>query len=170
MAAWLGLAGVVLGAVITGLSTHLEAAKQSTRERRAEARRRRIAAMEEIYELLSATLSMAAKFSLGMNKSIRSDAVFVQDQWIDKTLKFDRLRMLIDFYVPPLKSDMDAISVQLHIIGSDGTAVENSGSLTGVQKVNITRTTYTAMSEMSRLAFAAQRKLSQEMHKLNDDI
>src|SRR5687768_6322054 len=116
MEAWLGLIGALAGTAIGGFVTYKVSTQQHSHERVVETQRRRIEAMEAIYELLSSVTAHASALNMGVIGDLGYGVQFKADSLKEK-IQFDRLRMLVDFYAPTLKPSIKAMGVQLAIIG-----------------------------------------------------
>jgi hypothetical protein len=166
MGEWLGLIGALAGTAIGGFVTYKVATQQHSHERRIDKHSRKIEAFEAIYDLLSTIASQASTLNtgvigdLGYNSPLKADI-------LKEKIQFDRLRMLVDFYAPELKSSVKAMFLQLGMIGKAVGEVMLEKNRTDEWKTNTVKAGTLASMEIERLAREAQEKLGELMQALS---
>jgi hypothetical protein len=169
MSEWLGLIGTLAGVVIGGFITNKVATQQHLHERLLEKRRHKIEAFEAIYEILSAIvfqvsiLKMSIIGCLGYSSPLKGDI-------LKEKIQIDRLRMLVDFYVPTIKPNVESISAQLIIIGKYVSEALLEKNRTEEWKDSTIKAAHLASIEIENIAREAQEKLSKQMQILTDEI
>lgn len=166
MEGWLGLIGALAGTAIGGLVTYKVAAQQNTYARHIEAQRRKIEAMESIYELLSSLASFGSTLNMGVIGDLGYNVPFKAD-FLKEKVQFDRLRMLIDFYAPALKPKIKEMGVQFGVIARAITEVLLQKDRNDEWKTNTVKSATLASIKMQQLANEAQEMLSEQVQALN---
>ena len=177
MAAWLGLIGALIGAAIGGFATYKVAMQQFTNERRAEARRLRLAAMEEIYLLLSKSAMMAKELFETLIGTLHEAPAggternpLLTDAWNERLLELERLSMLIGLYAPSLRSDYEQIQSMLVTMVTSVRRASTADPLLRGAESDLERTSKTehVFEAVLNMITGAQEKLSREIQMLDD--
>jgi hypothetical protein len=107
MGDWTSVIGTLAGAVAGGGIAYLVSTRQMAHQRRLEVERRQLANFESIHRLLTKVAHQAGVMStnvigvLGYGAKLKTDG---------EVLPLDELRMLVDFYAPILKPDIELIA------------------------------------------------------------
>ena len=99
---------------------------------------------------------------LGYNSPLKADI-------LKEKIQFDRLRMLVDFYAPELKPSVNAMSLQLGIIGKAVGEAMLEKSRTEEWKTNTVEAGIFSSMEIERRVREAQEKLGELMQALSAD-
>lgn len=166
MDGWLGLIGALAGTGIGGFVTYKVAMQQNTFERRLEAGRRKIEAMESIYELLSTAASFGSTLNMGVIGDLGYNVPFKVDSLKEK-VQLDRLRMLVDFYAPALKPKVKEMGVQFAVIARAITEVILQKDRNDEWKTSTVKDATLASIKMQQLANEAQEMLGEQIRALN---
>ena len=177
MTAWLGLIGALLGAAIGGFATYKVAMNQFDYERRTDALRRRVAAMEEIYLLLAKSVVMAkelfrilkeARYEASARDAERNP--LLGDVWDERVFEHVRLHMLISFYAPSLNADAEVIQSMLTSMITSVRRASTADPLLRGEESDTERISKTehVFEALVHATDGAQEKLTREMGALND--
>lgn len=159
MTAWLGLIGAILGTAIGGIIAYYTAAQKLKHERNLDKDKRLIASFESIHELLSKVSDQASILNIG----ILGDLGFgnrLKGDLIKEKVPLDRLRMLVDFYAPTIRGEVQEISNQFAIIVRSATEVLLQKERSEDWKGKTVEASAIASVEITNLTKKAQEKLS----------
>jgi hypothetical protein len=159
MAEWLGLIGALAGTGIGGYVTYKVGEQRYKHERQSDRDERTISACEAIHELLSTISSQGSQLNLGVVGQLGYGAK-IQSDLLKEKVQLDRLQMLVDFYVPSLHDDVEAIATQLTVIGRCVSETVLKQNPTEEWKTKIVESSVLASIELTKLAQAAQKKLA----------
>lgn len=159
MGEWLGLVGALAGTAVGGFVTYKVAGQKNAHERKAERDRRLITACEAIHELLAALSHQTGSLSLGVIGDLGYGAKFNADRFKEK-IQLDRLRMMVDFYMPALQRDIELIQVEFGIVGRAVAEVILQKERTDEWKNETVKSAMAANQRMGALSLAAQEKLA----------
>ena len=159
MGEWLGLIGALAGTAVGGFVTYKVAGQKNAHERKAEKDRRLITACEAIHELLAALSHQTGNLSFGVIGDIGYGSKFDADRFKEK-IQLDRLRMMVDFYVPALQPDIKLIRDEFEIVSRAVAEVILQRERTDEWKHETVMSAALANQRMGALSLAAQEKLA----------
>jgi hypothetical protein len=151
--------GAIAGALIGGGIAYHVTKQQHGHEMRLEQQRRLLASLEAIHEVLSTIAHQAGILNVGVLGDIGYNSKFKGDL-LKERMPVERLDMLVDFYAPTLKPDVQAINKQLELLArivSEIILKKDRGDDWNAKTVEHSTIAFT---EINRLVKEAKQKLA----------
>jgi gas vesicle protein len=155
---WISVIGTLAGAVVGGVIGLLVAGRQLRHQHALEREKRQLANFERIHKCLSTLSDQAGILSAQVIANVGAGLPFNLEALGDKVSP-DELSMLVDFYAPKLRPDIQQIEEHLLAVGrAAGEAIAASQRTDQWKTATILAAT-TASAEIRKLSGAAKEKL-----------
>jgi hypothetical protein len=172
MSEWLGLIGALGGTLIGSLVTYIVANQHHKHERQLENEKRLVVAYESIHELLSLTALQVSSINigitnrLGFNPPLKKEPPLKKDFLEGDMHHLNRLSRLVDFYVPFLRVDINAIQDQVLAISRCMMETIMEENPTDDWRLKTIETSNIAFITLNKLVQAAQQKLAESFRSV----
>lgn len=156
---WVGIIGTLLGALAGGGIALLVSNRQYKYQRAMEREKRDLSNFENIHKLLTTTAHQAGILSTQVIGQIGYGTAFKADS-LGGNVSTEELRMLVEFYAPSLKSEVDQIAERWLVLGrAVGEAIMTKERTEDWTTKTILAATL-ASSEILKLSEVAKKKLN----------
>jgi len=159
MSEWIGLIGALAGTAIGGYVTFRVAKSQQVHENKQEYQRKFVTVCESIHELMSSVAGHAGQMSMMVIGDLGHDVRFDASQIKEKS-QLDRLKMLVGFYTPELKEDVEKMIVKYQmVVHAVGEVILQKQRTEGWKTETVKEAAF-ASAELTNLVKDAQEKLA----------
>ena len=108
MKEWIGVIGTLSGAIVGGVIAFIVSARQISHQRRLERQKRLIEKFEQIHEVFGEVSSQGTIWAASVLGNVGANLP-INPEKLGGAVRLDHLRMLVDFYAPTLKPEVEAI-------------------------------------------------------------
>ncbi|MEK6244432.1 MAG: hypothetical protein AABM33_08000 [Pseudomonadota bacterium] len=156
---WVGIIGTLLGALAGGGIALLVSNRQYKYERAMEREKRDLSNFESIHKLLTTTAHQAGILSTQIIGQIGYGAAFKADSLGGK-VPTEELRMLVEFYAPSLKPEVDQIAERWLVLGRTIAEAIMTKERTEDWKTKTVLAATLSSAEILKLSDVAKKKLN----------
>lgn len=156
---WLPVIGTLLGAIVGGTIAFLISARQLKHQSELDERKRQLSNFEGIHKVLSSIASQTGALStLGIMHL--THGVKMSASSSGEKFPLDEAKMLVDFYAPSLRPDLNVIEAQWMILGRAIAEMMLTEKKTDEKVADLIVTLTTSSAEIAKASEAAKTKLT----------
>jgi HAMP domain-containing protein len=155
---WIGVVGTLAGALAGGLIALIVSHRQFRHQRALEREKRQLANFEHIHRRLSMVADQAGILAAQLVAHVGGGPPFNMEALGEK-VPIDELRMLVDFYAPGLRPEVEQVTERFLALGRSVAEAIATQRRTDEWKANIVVAATTASADVREASVTAKEKL-----------